>query len=65
MIEGLGWGADDYITKPFDLSILASKIDSMLKNRRRLSKYYMEQALALVRGNQPNRLQYWRKGLIQ
>ena len=53
MIEGLGWGADDYITKPFDLSILASKIDSMLKNRRRLSKYYMEQALALVRGNQP------------
>ena len=50
MIEGLGLGADDYISKPFDAAILASKIDSMLKNRRRLSQYYMEQSLALVRG---------------
>lgn len=50
MIEGLGLGADDYIAKPFDAAILASKIDSMLKNRRRLSQYYMEGSLALVRG---------------
>ena len=50
MIEGLGLGADDYIAKPFDAVILASKIDSMLKNRRRLSQYYMERSLALVRG---------------
>lgn len=50
MIEGLGLGADDYIAKPFDATILASKIDSMLKNRRRLSQYYMERSLALVRG---------------
>ena len=50
MIEGLGLGADDYIAKPFDAAILASKIDSMLKNRRRLSQYYMERSLALVRG---------------
>lgn len=50
MIEGLGFGADDYIAKPFDAAILASKIDSMLKNRRRLSQYYMERSLALVRG---------------
>ena len=50
MIEGLGLGADDYIAKPFDSAILASKIDSMLKNRRRLSQYYMERSLALVRG---------------
>lgn len=49
MIEGLGLGADDYIAKPFDSAILASKIDSMLKNRRRLSQYYMERSLALVR----------------
>lgn len=51
MIEGLGLGADDYISKPFDAAILASKIDSMLKNRRRLSQYYMERSLALVRGD--------------
>ena len=49
MIEGLDLGADDYIAKPFDSAILASKIASMLKNRRRLSQYYMEQSLAIVR----------------
>ena len=50
MIEGLGLGADDYIAKPFDSAILASKIASMLKNRCRLSQYYMERSLAIVRG---------------
>ena len=50
MIEGLDLGADDYIAKPFDSAILASKIASMLKNRRRLSQYYMEQSLSIVRG---------------
>ena len=50
MIEGLGLGADDYIAKPFDSAIFASKIASMLKNRRRLSQYYMERSLAIVRG---------------
>ena len=55
MIEGLGLGADDYIAKPFDSAILASKIDSMLKNRRRLSQYYMERSLALVRGGETSR----------
>ena len=49
MIEGLGLGADDYIAKPFDSAILASKIASMLKNRRRLSQYYMERSLVIVR----------------
>ena len=50
MMEGLGLGADDFIAKPFDPALLSSKIDSMLKNRRRLSQYYMERSLALVRG---------------
>ena len=50
MIEGLDLGADDFIAKPFDSAILASKIASMLKNRRRLSQYYMEQSIAIVRG---------------
>ena len=52
MIEGLDLGADDYIAKPFDSAILASKIASMLKNRRRLSQYYMERSLALVRAGE-------------
>ena len=50
MIEGVGLGADDYIAKPFDATILASKLVCMLKNRHRLSQYYMERSLALVRG---------------
>ena len=50
MIEGLGLGADDYIAKPFDTAILASKVASILKNRRRLSQFYMDRSLALVRG---------------
>ena len=50
MIEGLGLGADDYIAKPFDTAILASKVASILKNRHRLSQYYMDRSLALVRG---------------
>ena len=50
MINGLQLGADDYITKPFDPEILRTKIDSMLQNRRRLSKYYLAKAIAMVQG---------------
>ena len=32
-LEGLGLGADDYITKPFDVSILKQRIISIIKNR--------------------------------
>lgn len=45
MIDGLRKGADDYIAKPFDTEILASKIESVLANRRRLSKYYMDRSV--------------------
>lgn len=33
-LEGLGLGADDYVTKPFDMSILKQRIRSILINRR-------------------------------
>lgn len=32
-LEGLGLGADDYITKPFDVSILKQRIMTIIKNR--------------------------------
>lgn len=47
-IEGLHLGADDFVAKPFDSAVLASKIDSMLTNRRRLADYYMKRSLNIV-----------------
>lgn len=41
--KGLITGAEDYITKPFDLKILISKIYSFLKNRERLMEFYRKQ----------------------
>ncbi len=35
-IKGFGLGADDYITKPFDLSILLSRIQNLFKAQRPL-----------------------------
>jgi ligand-binding sensor domain-containing protein/DNA-binding NarL/FixJ family response regulator len=32
-LKGLGLGADDYITKPFDMTILTLRIKSIIKNR--------------------------------
>lgn len=52
VIKGLEEGANDYITKPFDVEILKKKIDSILLNHRRLSKYYLERSLDIAR-NKP------------
>lgn len=39
-MKGLSSGADDYITKPFDLNILQTKIDNMLSIRNSLKEKY-------------------------
>lgn len=40
IIKGLSIGADDYITKPFDLTILQTKIENMLAVRNSLKEKY-------------------------
>jgi signal transduction histidine kinase/DNA-binding response OmpR family regulator len=39
-IEGLSQGADDYITKPFDLDILQAKVENILSVRQSLKQKY-------------------------
>lgn len=41
-LEGLSAGADDYITKPFDINMLLIKVMNMFDARRRLRTHYMQ-----------------------
>ncbi|MCU4163490.1 two-component regulator propeller domain-containing protein [Carboxylicivirga caseinilyticus] len=41
-VEGLGVGADDYITKPFNFALLLAKIKSLVENRQKLKKIYLQ-----------------------
>ncbi len=42
---GLKTGADDYITKPFNQKILATKVLNLLENRRKLQKRYSQEVV--------------------
>lgn len=44
IIKGLNAGADDYITKPFDIFILNKKIASIIKARKNLNSKILESA---------------------
>lgn len=39
-VEGLQSGADDYITKPFDITILKQKVNTIVRNRQILTKTF-------------------------
>jgi signal transduction histidine kinase/ligand-binding sensor domain-containing protein/DNA-binding response OmpR family regulator len=43
--EGLSCGADDYVTKPFDISILQTKIENMLTVRAALKEKYTRELI--------------------
>jgi ligand-binding sensor domain-containing protein/signal transduction histidine kinase/DNA-binding response OmpR family regulator len=40
--EGLGAGADDYITKPFEVELLKIKVENLIASRRRLRTLFGE-----------------------
>ena len=44
IIKGINAGADDYLTKPFDLNILESKINTIIKNRKLFRKKYIDKS---------------------
>lgn len=41
-LKGIEGGADDYITKPFDIAMLLAKVDTILKNRNLLQQYFFD-----------------------
>ncbi|PMD86582.1 hypothetical protein BWI97_26235 [Siphonobacter sp. BAB-5405] len=44
-LEGLETGADEYMTKPFNLTLLRTKVAVLLRNRFLLKEYYHRQLL--------------------
>ena len=45
-LQGLEWGADDYITKPFSSSYLLARVDNLLKQRRALQEIYRSRLMS-------------------
>lgn len=52
VITGIEAGADDYITKPFDVEILRSKINSLMKKREEMKRYFAGSATTEEEGVQ-------------
>lgn len=46
MVEGLMFGADDYVTKPFNVRILLTRCNNLIKNRKRLVAHYAGKTVA-------------------
>ena len=44
-LEGLGMGADDYMSKPFTPALLQAKATTLLRNRQKLHEYYQRHIL--------------------
>ncbi|MBB4045155.1 signal transduction histidine kinase/ligand-binding sensor domain-containing protein/DNA-binding response OmpR family regulator [Bacteroides reticulotermitis] len=47
-LEGLEYGADDYITKPFSATYLQARVENLLAQRRKLQDYYRDSLMSIV-----------------
>lgn len=56
IIKGLKAGADDYITKPFDIPILTNKIRTILANRSLFKKKLVDQSVLVEHESHLNQL---------
>ncbi|MDL2247454.1 response regulator [Bacteroides sp. OttesenSCG-928-J23] len=50
-LEGLEFGADDYITKPFSASYLKARVSNLLEQRKKLQKIYYANFIANPKNN--------------
>ena len=50
VIAGIECGADDYITKPFDVEVLRSKINSFLRRREEMKRFYASSGNSVTEG---------------
>jgi signal transduction histidine kinase/DNA-binding response OmpR family regulator/streptogramin lyase len=46
-LSGLDFGADDYLTKPFNMDELELRIDNLIQQRMRLKKFFSERQVSL------------------
>jgi len=44
-LEGIGMGADEYMSKPFNPALLHAKAEGLLRNRRKLHEFYQRRIL--------------------
>ena len=52
--EGLSEGADDYLTKPFDLDELRLRLNNLITRQQKLREYYQRQLSSLPASGAPN-----------
>lgn len=47
-LEGLEYGADDYITKPFSATYLQARVENLLSQRKKLQNFYRDSLTQVV-----------------